>query len=108
MTYDILIFNLYDDNFNSRIILEKLCDIKITNDQYYSIIIYYLNKHDYLWKIIEPIYNARSIIIKNYFDFRVPTEDRGNFLSLKNSFGYDYNFEAHGGNAFIYTFDEKF
>jgi len=103
------IFNLYDINFNSKIILEKLCDIEITDDQYYSIIIYYLNKRIYLWDIIEPNYNARSIIIKNYFEKNDPTSmNSGNLLSLKNSHSVDYELNKLGSLAFLYIFDEKF
>ena len=104
----LIIFNLYDDNFNSKIILEKLCDIKITNEQYYSIIIYYLDKQNYLWDIIEPNYNTRSIIIKNYFKSGDPSNPRGNLLSLKDSNSVDYELNILGGKSFFYIFDKKF
>lgn len=104
----LIISNLYDDDFNSKIILEKLCDIKITNEQYYSIIIYYLNKRLYLWDIIEPNYNTRSIIIKNYFESNDPSNTRGNLLSLKNAHGDDYVLNRTGSRGFLYIFDKKF
>jgi hypothetical protein len=106
------IFNFYDTNFNSKIILENLCDIEISNDQYYSIIIYYLDKFFFLRDIFEPMHNARSLIIKNYYKDYNPMapniDTKNNLLPLKDSNGDNYELIIPGSDVFFYIFDEKF
>ena len=101
------LFNLYDEEFNSKIILEKLCGIKLTLEQFYSIIIYFFDKTNYLQNMLEPAHNSRSIIIKNYYEPHDPFNIKGTGLSLKNSKKNDYNYELRDGK-FTYDFDIKF
>lgn len=103
------IFNLYDDNFNSRIILENLCEIKINPEQFYSVVLHFFDKTDYLQNIFEPLYNMRSIIIKNYyFTNNNPTSNRDDKLPLRNSEGIDYELNKDLANHFTYNFNERF
>jgi hypothetical protein len=102
----IKIFNLYDDHFNSRIILQNLCGIELNPDQFYSIILYFSNKTKYLEHILEPSHNTRSLIIKNFYPSKYPN-DSGIHLSLKNSRGVDYVLD-NVDRQFSYNFDEKF
>ncbi len=103
------IFNLYDDSFNSRIILQKLCGIdELSIAQFHSIILYFFDKIQYLQNMFEPAYNTRSIIIKNYYPAQDPGQDiREDKLPLKNSTGIDYTLEYESG-VIYYIFDEKF
>ncbi len=102
------IYNLYDDTFNSRIILGKLCGIILSPEQFNSIILYFFDKIYYLRDILEPYFNARSIIIKNYFPSDYPTSSSSlPNLSLKNSKGIEYDIER-GDSSITYNFDEKF
>jgi hypothetical protein len=101
------IFNLYDDGFNGRIILQNLCGIELTQNEFYSVIIHFFNKLKYLQNMLEPYHNSRSIIIKNYYDSQEPTSVRGEKLQLKNSTGVEYLSDSNNG-TFAYEFDEKF
>jgi hypothetical protein len=101
------IFELYDgDNFNSKIILEKLCGIEITQDQFYSIILYFFTRGRYIQFMIDPYINTRSIIIKNYYIYDASPNYKT--LPLKNSINDRYNLIYWNGSNFSYTFDEQF
>ncbi len=101
------IFDLYDDTFNSRIILGKLCGIELTPDQFNSIILHFFDKIFYLRDILEPYYNSRSIIIKNYFPPNELHTPRGDILPLRNSKSEEYEIER-GGATVTYDFNQQF
>jgi hypothetical protein len=99
------IYNLYDDTFNSRIILGKLCGIILSPEQFNSIILYFFDKIYYLRDILEPYFNARSLIIKNYFPSDYPTSSSSvPILPLKNSKGVVY--DIYRGDSTI-TYNSK-
>lgn len=102
------VFDLYDEQFNSKIILEKLCGIEITEEQFYSVILYFFDKQKYLAQMLEPLHNARSIIIKNYYKNYDPYNIIGAKLPLKNPKGIEYIYENEGSGKVTYVFDEKF
>jgi hypothetical protein len=101
------IFNLYDEGFNGRIILQNLCGIELTQEEFYSVIIHFFNKLKYLQNMLEPYHNSRSIIIKNYYDSQEPTSVRGEKLPLKSSTGVSYESDS-GNGTFAYEFNENF
>ena len=102
------IFEIYDDEFNSKFIIEQLCNINLTDDQYYDIILYFIKKKKYLELIADPIYNSRSIIIKNYYEYNAHMSgNHNNILVLKNSKGVDY-ININNSNKIYYDFDNKF
>jgi hypothetical protein len=95
--------NLYDDSFNSLIILQKLLGIEITFDQLFNIISYYIKKlikyKHYFNDLKDPIHNTRGIVINNE-DISI------NFISLipmKDSNSNEYNIISN-----YIIFDEKF
>ncbi len=103
------IFDLYDETFNSRIILENLCEITLTQEQFNDIILYFFDKYTYLADMLEPYHNSRSLIIKNFYPSQEPNSPRGIKLPLKNSSGSDYEEDTQTGNGtFTYNFDAKF
>jgi hypothetical protein len=57
--------------------------------------------------MLEPAFNNRSIIIKNYYEDDYPTNVKGIKLPLKNSKGSNYEHKSDDGK-FTYDFDIKF
>ncbi len=100
------IFNLYDASFNSRIILQNLCGIVLSIEQFHSIILFFFDKIKYLQNMIEPAHNTRSIIIKNFYPAQDPSEVRGYKLPLRNSIGDEYELINNSGTV-TYIFDER-
>jgi hypothetical protein len=102
------IFELYDDNFNSKIILENLCEIKLSQEQFYSILLYFFNKHDYLLQTLDPYNNSRSIIIGNYDDIQITIPHSSNY-KLRDSLGNIYSVKYHPNDlTFSLIFTEQF
>jgi hypothetical protein len=101
------IFDSYDETFNSRIILENLCEIKLTQDQFHEIILYFFDKFRYLKDMLEPYHNSRSLIIKNFYLSQEPTVSSENKLPLKDSSGSEYKSLSNSG-TFGYKFNENF
>ncbi len=102
-------FKLYDETFNNRIILEKLCGFKINDNEYYSIIFHFIDKIKMLKDMSEPTINSRSIIIKN---FHIPA-DMGtatikNILPFKISNEIEYQLDTEIPGDFFYNFDDRF
>lgn len=96
------LLELYDDTFNSLIVLEHLLDIPITIDHLFDIIFYYIKQlfknNKSLYDLAEPIHNTRGIIINNQDISR----DHMRSVPLNDSKGNEYNYIS------TVSLDEKF
>jgi hypothetical protein len=103
-------YNLYDETFNNRVILQNLCNFELNLDQYYSIILNFIDKNDVLRQTLEPVINSRISIIKLYHQY-IDT-NRGErhidaLLPIKISNDIEYMVD-YGLYGFFYNFDDKF
>jgi hypothetical protein len=94
--------DLYDESFNSLIILQNLLGIEITMNQLFDILFYYIQKiikhHHYFNDLKEPIHCTRGIVVNNQDILKhLYTE-----FPLTDSHGKEY---VH---LYTYKLDEKF
>ena len=110
-------YNLYDETFNNRVILQNLCNFELDLDKYYSIIFYFIDKRNVLNQMFDPVGNSRSIIIKLYHVYTDPNRGEKsimNILPLKIStdicthIEYKLDAKSSGDGIFFYNFDDKF
>lgn len=102
-TSSLKIMKLYDDSFNTLIILQKLLGIEITFDQLFNIISYYIKKlikyNQYFNDLTDPIHNTRGIVINNQDISR----DYIRSIPIKDSNSNEYKI-----NSNFIVLDEKF
>jgi hypothetical protein len=102
-------FNLYDETFNNRIILQNLCGFELDIDNYYSIILYFIDKTNVLRDTLEPSVNNRAVIIKNFHLYTNNNVASKIFiLPLKIANDIQYILDCDLTDDFFYNFDDRF